>query len=157
MKIIGKPTINPVLFYSGKIAGYITWILLLLSIVHLIRIQAYSVALSEYFAYLLLAIGLVLSIISMKDLGNSTTLGLPITATALKKGGLYKISRNPMYLGFNLVTIASMIFQLHIIIAIMGIYSIAVYHLIILAEEKYLEKQFGKDYIEYKQQVRRYL
>jgi len=32
MEVIGKPTINPLLFYSGKISGYIVWILFLFSI-----------------------------------------------------------------------------------------------------------------------------
>ena len=30
MKIIGKTTIHPFFFYTGKIAGYAAWVLLLL-------------------------------------------------------------------------------------------------------------------------------
>jgi len=30
MDIIGKPTIKPFLFYTGKISGYITWLILIL-------------------------------------------------------------------------------------------------------------------------------
>ncbi len=31
MDLIGKTTINPVLFYTGKISGYITWIIYVLT------------------------------------------------------------------------------------------------------------------------------
>jgi len=32
MELIGKSTINPLVFYTGKISGYITWIVLILSL-----------------------------------------------------------------------------------------------------------------------------
>jgi protein-S-isoprenylcysteine O-methyltransferase Ste14 len=38
-----------------------------------------------------------------------------------------------------------------------GIYSIVVYHLIIIGEEKFLEKAFREAYLEYKKKVRRYI
>ena len=30
MDIIGKTTIHPIFFYSGKISGYLTWIVMIL-------------------------------------------------------------------------------------------------------------------------------
>jgi protein-S-isoprenylcysteine O-methyltransferase Ste14 len=39
----------------------------------------------------------------------------------------------------------------------MGLYSIFVYHLIIKAEERFLEQRFGDDFIKYKSVTRRYL
>ena len=157
MRIIGKPTIHPVLFFTGKIAGYITWIFLLLSITRIVEIGHNSIIFTEYLSYSLFALGLLLSIISTINLGRSTTLGLPTEKTNFKKGGLYKVSRNPMYLGFDLLTLASIIFHMNVIIALMGTYSIFIYHTIILGEEKYLERQFGKEYMEYKARIRRYL
>ena len=62
-----------------------------------------------------------------------------------------------MYLGFDLLTLASIIFHINIVIALMGIYSLLIYHTIILGEEKYLERTFGEEYIKYKAQTRRYL
>jgi protein-S-isoprenylcysteine O-methyltransferase Ste14 len=62
-----------------------------------------------------------------------------------------------MYMGFNLLTISSMIYSMHIIIFLSGIFSIIVYHLIILAEEQFLEDRFGFEYANYKKKIRRYL
>jgi protein-S-isoprenylcysteine O-methyltransferase Ste14 len=101
--------------------------------------------------------GLIIIVISCINLGNSNRLGLPVGNTKLKVTGLYKLSRNPMYLGFNLLTISSVIFTLNIVTALMGIYSILIYHFIILAEEKFLEERFGSEYIEYKKRVGRYI
>jgi protein-S-isoprenylcysteine O-methyltransferase Ste14 len=154
VELIGKTSINPFLFYSGKIAGYLTWIAFIFSLFHgnfkesLIKT---SLSLVIFFS------GLIISFISILDLGKSTRLGLPIEKTFLKTNGLYNISRNPMYVGFNLMTIASVIFTLNWIISILGIYSILIYHLIILAEENFLSSRFDEDYKNYKKKIRRYI
>jgi protein-S-isoprenylcysteine O-methyltransferase Ste14 len=62
-----------------------------------------------------------------------------------------------MYLGFNILTIASIVYLGNIFMAAMGVYSILIYHLIITREEKFLETRFGEKYFEYKRNVRRYL
>jgi protein-S-isoprenylcysteine O-methyltransferase Ste14 len=62
-----------------------------------------------------------------------------------------------MYLGINLWTFGAMIFILKFCVILLGVYSIVVYHYIILAEEKFLEARFGDKYLEYKKIVRRYL
>ena len=70
---------------------------------------------------------------------------IPTDNTELKTNGIYSLSRNPMYLGFNLLTISSVIYTLNFVVIILGIYSIIIYHLIILGEEKYLSAQFLGD------------
>jgi protein-S-isoprenylcysteine O-methyltransferase Ste14 len=157
MKLIGKPTVNPMLFYSGKILGYITWILFILCMLNITKIGKREFNYINIVSCMVGLIGLLLIIISLFNLGNSTRLGLPLENTTFKKSGLYKLSRNPMYLGFNFLTISSMIFTGNFVIIVMGIYSILVYHIIIIKEENFLEQRFGKEYIEYKKKVRRYL
>jgi protein-S-isoprenylcysteine O-methyltransferase Ste14 len=157
MDLIGKTTIHPVLFYTGKIAGYCCWILLILSWLNINIILRNTFVLSDYFAIALFLAGLVLVVISLINLGSSTRLGLPTDKTVFKTNGLYKISRNPMYIGFNLWTLSSMIYIFSILVIISGIYSIIVYHFIILSEEKFLENRFGVDYSDFKKKVSRYL
>jgi protein-S-isoprenylcysteine O-methyltransferase Ste14 len=157
MDWIGKTTINPFLFYPGKIAGYFTWIVLLLMFFKINLVERISSSYSEYFSYATLVTGLFFVVFSLINLGRSTRLGLPSENTVLKTYGLYRICRNPMYLGFNLLTISSMTYTLNIWVIFCGLYSIFVYHLIILGEEKFLESRFGQYYINYKRRVRRYL
>ena len=157
INIIGKAPINPILFYSGKIAGYITWILLILSLLGINVIDKISFGYNKYISLIFLIVGLLLTIISLFNLGRSTRFGLPFETTKLKTNGLYKICRNPMYLGLNSLTISAMIYSLNIWIILLGLYSLIVYHLIIRREEVFLENRFGLEYTNYKKMVRRYL
>jgi len=157
MELIGKTTINPIIFYSGKIAGYFTWIIFSLIPFGFHLFDKNKILFNQYLSIIILLIGLTFATISLINLGKSTRLGLPSKDTQLKKTGLYKYSRNPMYVGFNLITISVMIYTLHWVIIILGIYSLIVYHLIIKGEEKFMIQRFGDEYMKYKQKVRRYL
>jgi len=159
MDLIGKTTINPFLFYSGKISGYITWIALILLFTNnnYFEIERGKYIIQLYLSYMFTGFALLLILNSLMNLGKSTRLGLPNTDTKLKTSGIYRISRNPMYLGFNLLTISSMIYTSNIIIIALGLYSIVVYHLIIKAEENFLEDRFGNEFIKFKTKTRRYL
>jgi protein-S-isoprenylcysteine O-methyltransferase Ste14 len=157
MEIMGKPTLNPFIFYTGKISGYVVWLAMLLSLLRINFIEKFSYGYNDYVSFVLLIPGLILIAISLINLGSSVRFGLPVKMTKFKTNGLYKISRNPMYLGFALITIASMIYMLNLIVIVLGIYSLTIYHLIVLAEEKFLEKRFGSEYSNYLKKVRRYL
>lgn len=157
LKLIGKAPIHPMFFYSGKILGYITWVLFLFYIFNIYKISRHSFEFLIILSYILAGIGLIMAITSLINLGRSTRLGLPSENTNFKSNGLYKLSRNPMYLGFDFFTLSSIIFFGNIFITIIGIYSIVIYHFIIMGEEKYLEQRFGNKYIEYRKKVRRYI
>ncbi len=157
MKIIGREPIHPVLFYSGKGSGYITWVLFLLSSLGVIDIGRNPIKELIWLSYLGLLLGLCLSMISIVNLGSSTRLGLPTDKTQLKTHGLYRWSRNPMYFAFNLITISSTVYHANILVAAMGIFSILIYHIIIQAEERYMNDEFGLPYQDYKSRVRRYI
>lgn len=155
--LVGTTPIHPVLFYTGKISGYITWALLFLGIFGLHIFEKNTLDWTDYLSYIFLVFGLIFSVISIINLGESTRLGLPVDNTTLKTNGLYRFSRNPMYVGFDFLTIAAMLYTFNIWIVLLGLYSIFVYHLIILGEEKFLKKRFDRDYQEFQQRVNRYL
>ena len=155
LNIVGSTTINPILFYSGKISGYVIWVILISSIFTANNIGKLSPV--EITAVILLSIGLIFIIVSLINLGRSTRLGIPNEHTEFKTRGLYTISRNPMYLGFDMLSIAAILFVHSWTVAVLGLYSLFIYHIIILAEEKYLTNRFTEKYLEYKKAVRRYL
>jgi protein-S-isoprenylcysteine O-methyltransferase Ste14 len=157
MELIGKTTINPVLFFSGKISGYLTWIILGISFLKINIVHVNSWGYNKDIAFVILSFGFFAVVLSSINLGRSTRLGLPSNDTQLKTNGIYKISRNPMYLGFNLLTISSIIYMLNPIVSLFGIYSIIIYHFIIIGEERFLETRFGTAYLDFKKRVRRYL
>jgi protein-S-isoprenylcysteine O-methyltransferase Ste14 len=156
MNIIGKTTIHPVFFYSGKISGYMVWIQFFSSSFPFTDFWHPSFGYIKIFSYISVCLGLILIILSLIHLGRSTRLGLPTEKTALKTNGLYRFSRNPMYLGFDLLTLGSILYLANWLIFFAGIYSIVIYHFIILGEEKFLAQRFGSDYAAYQDKVRRY-
>ena len=157
MELLGKTTINPIIFYTGKISGFITWAFLFLMLFGIELINKKIIYFNNYFAASILFIGFIFIVISLINLGKSTRVGLPQEDTTLKTTGIYKISRNPMYVGVHLITIASMVYILHWIIIVLGIFSLITYHLIIKGEESFLTKRFGEEYKQYKSRVRKYL
>ncbi len=155
VKLIGKAPINPAIFYSGKIAGYALWIALMVAMINAPAVSEWSI--SKQLALLLTSLSLILALVSLMNLGAATRLGLPQESTRLKTNGLYRMSRNPMYLGFNLLTLSAILFIASFMVFLLGIYSIFTYHLIIQAEESFLEARFGEKYCAYKKRVRRYI
>lgn len=81
-----------------------------------------------------------------------------VPSTALVTQGPYRLTRNPMYLGLALVYagVASW-FQLSWGLLLLPVVLILVYYLVIVREERYLERKFGEAYVKYKAQVRRWL
>lgn len=157
MELIGKAAIHPLLFYSGKVCGYVTWILTILAWAGVDILYGARLVGMRPLALALWGAGLLLSAISILHLGSSTRLGLPATLTAFKTHGIYRFSRNPMYLGFDLLTLGAIVYHLHVVVAILGMYSIVIYHFIIRGEEKFLHERFGAEYLDYMSRVRRYM
>ena len=83
----------------------------------------------------------------------------PHTPTnALYTGGIFRITRNPIYLGFLIaqVVVAIKLNNLYVILFI-PIVLWVLNKWVIEPEEIYLEKLFGQKYLKYKQKVRRWL
>ena len=153
---LGSPTIHPVLFYIGKVALFTSWGYLLVNAILVMSGKPSLYLLYMLPAAVLATIGSFFLIVAFHDLGDSLRVGLPGEETTLKTTGIYRFSRNPIYVGVDLIAIASVLFIpviLNIFCALMGI---VVHHLIILSEEKFLEGRFGEDWQKYKRRTRRY-
>ena len=153
---MGKTTVHPVLFITGKLAGYFTWIVLILMYLNINILNRIPFLYSDIISYTIALTGLAFVVLSLINLGFSTRIGLPQKETVLKTKGVYKFTRNPMYLGIHLWTVAAIVYSLNVIIILAGIFSFITYHFIILGEEKFLQNRFGQEYLDYKQKVPRY-
>ncbi len=79
-------------------------------------------------------------------------------SSALVTGGIYRITRNPMYLGLALVYAALALFaDSPATLLLLAPVLVAVRYGVIGREERYLEALFGQDYRDYKARVRRWL
>ena len=79
-------------------------------------------------------------------------------ATSLVVSGVFKYSRNPMYLGliFLQLSLGILLSMVHIMLMCIFTYIIFKYY-VIKPEEKYLSSKFGDDYNDYKSKVRRWI
>lgn len=103
------------------------------------------------------ALGTVTFITAMLTMQDSWRAGIPEKdSTSLVTRGIYRISRNPVFLGFDLIYIGIGISFFNIILLVVSIVGIVMMHLQILEEEKFLVEAFGTGYEEYRKQVGRY-
>lgn len=103
-----------------------------------------------YAALLIYSLGMVLYIISIIDYARPDENGANLK-------GLYKVSRNPMYVayfiyftGCALLTKSLLLFILLLIFQLSS-------HWIIISEERWCVEKFGAQYISYMKRVRRYI
>ena len=90
------------------------------------------------------------------------TAGTPVPGnkptTVIVRTGPYRFSRNPIYLAFSIfqLGIASWVNSLWLIATLMAAVALMA-SVVIPREERYLERRFGADYLDYKRSVRRWL
>lgn len=107
----------------------------------------------------MLIVSLFFSITSLRTFFQSkNTLILVKPASSLQTNGIYKISRNPMYLGLTFVYIGlTFLIGNWWNIILFPLLILIIQEYIIKREEKYLERAFAQGYLDYKLKVRRWL
>lgn len=71
--------------------------------------------------------------------------------------GLYRISRNPMYIAYFIYFLGCVLLtQSWILLGLLIVFQLSA-HWIILSEERWCIKKFGEEYLKYMSRVRRYL
>lgn len=94
--------------------------------------------------------GMVLLTVSVADFSAPSENGF-------NRNGIYKLSRNPMYIAYFIFFIGCvLITQSPILLAFVLLFQIST-HWIIISEERWCIEQFGKEYLEYMENVRRYI
>jgi protein-S-isoprenylcysteine O-methyltransferase Ste14 len=101
--------------------------------------------------------GFLLLLAGRLELGSSFRIGRPREHTEMQTGGLFRLSRNPMYLGVFSTLTASVIYTMNPVVLVVTALVILAHHRIVLAEEEHLQATFGEVYLAYCRQVRRYL
>ena len=95
------------------------------------------------------------AVITMRD---SWRAGIPSEEkTELVSDGIYKYSRNPAFLGFDLMYVGILLAYFNFLLLPFTILTVVTLHLQILQEEKYLSDAFGREYEEYRGHTSRYL
>jgi len=96
-----------------------------------------------------LALGAVLCAVSVVNFAKPTE-------TGFHRNGLYRFSRNPMYVGYFFYFLGCVLLTRSLLLlAALVAFQVSA-HWIILSEERWCAAQFGQQYTAYKAKVRRY-
>lgn len=107
----------------------------------------------------LIAGAVILALTAEIHFVRAGTSALPFRpTTAVVRGGPYRFTRNPMYVGLALLYVGlTLIVGYAWPLAGLPLAVLAVDRFVIPREERYLEKKFGEPYQRYRQSVRRWL
>jgi protein-S-isoprenylcysteine O-methyltransferase Ste14 len=106
-----------------------------------------------------IVLGVYISVVAEKSFRDARTTVTPFAESSiLVTNGMYRISRNPMYLGFILILIGIAIMMRSLTpFAIIPVFLVVIEKRFVTTEERMLAEKFGRQYTDYKRKTRRWL
>lgn len=108
--------------------------------------------------------GIVIGIIGVIFFASATItmktswrVGIPEEKTTLITNGIYNWSRNPAFVGFDLLYLSICLMFFNIPLVLVSVWAAVMLHLQILQEENHMYRMFGREYETYKKHTLRYL
>jgi len=147
----GVITIPPIIYLVGILLG------LMIHYIYPIGFLSESISTWSGVLLLLMAIPIVLfAVLAFKRAETPIDVNKPTTGIVIY--GIYRLSRNPMYvsLAFVYLGIACWVNSLWILMFMVPVL-VVVNQGIIKREEQYLVQKFGDEYLRYKSEVRRWI
>lgn len=174
-----KDGINPFVLGKGKkgfqkiieylfIVGLLVWTYEIITSLFCINVHIIPVPfinniiidniIMEYIGVIIIVIGYIIFVLSLIAFGNSWRIGIDKNNPGkLVQSGIFSITRNPIFVYMDLYYIGTAMINPNLFFIIFALIVIIGLHYQILLEEKYLESKYGREYLEYKGKVRRYL
>tara|TARA_B100000214_G_C23736636_1_gene521324 strand:+ start:268 stop:711 length:444 start_codon:yes stop_codon:yes gene_type:complete len=125
------------------------------------KIDLINIPFQLQISFFILSIGLLIFLYPVLQFIKSKTTVDPIKFKKVNKlvtSGIFKYSRNPMYLGMLMVVLSTSIFYLNIFsILTPFLFIFWINKFQIKREEAFLTEKFGKEYLSYKNKTRKWL
>ena len=139
-----------------KITTYLVPVIQILSIV--LYSGTVHIAL-QIIGVIVTALGVLAFITSVVQMKDNWRAGVQREEkTSLVTTGIYSISRNPAFLGFDLMYIGILLSFFNWYLFLATTFALVFFHLqIVNVEEEFLIEAFGEEYLEYKKKVCRYM
>ena len=152
----GKP--KDKVFYTELILKIATYAVVAVEVISIFCVKSKMPLAVAVLGMVLGIVGDVIFALAVITMKNSWRAGIAQNdKTEMVTNGIYQISRNPAFLGFDLVYLGILLMFFNRVLLIFSVFAAVMLHLQILQEEKYLPQVFGTDYLEYKEMVGRYL
>ena len=114
---------------------------------------------SRIVGILLVALAVLILVLAFRAFNQAKTNLEPWKPTiAIVSDGVFRFSRNPIYLAFTLFYLgATCLFNSLWLLALLVPVLLLMHYSVIAREESYLENKFGAEYSDYKRRVRRWI
>ncbi len=151
----GKKGLVKMIELALKVVTYLVPVVEVISIINNYSSMPLGV---RWLGMVLAVIGDAVFIISVLTMRDSWRAGVPENdKTELVTDGIYRYSRNPAFLGFDLVYIGILLMFFNTGLFEITLLVILLLHLqIVNVEEDFLIATFGQEYVDYRKKVRRY-
>lgn len=106
-------------------------------------------------SFIMQSFALVLFYISKRTMGKAWSTNIDSSQDMMIQSGIYKYSRNPVYVAYHLAFL-SLVFQSWFQLIAYCLFTLC-FHVLILEEELWLKQTFGVQFEQYKKHTRRYL
>ena len=125
------------------------------------KIDLIHIPFQNLISFIILSFGILILLNPVLKFKKSKTTINPIKFKKVNKlvtSGIYKYSRNPMYLGLLMIVISSSIFYLNLYSILTPLFFyLWINRFQIKREEIFLKDKFGKEYLSYKNNTRRWI
>jgi protein-S-isoprenylcysteine O-methyltransferase Ste14 len=122
------------------------------------RQEMFHSGMVSWVGVLLCLAGLFLLFLSLVSFGNSFRVGIDQDRPdKLVTTGIFAFSRNPIYVAFGIVLLGQFLLFSNWILLVYMIAAAWLFHRQVLREEDYMRNHYGQQYLEYCEQVRRYI
>ncbi|MBN1418529.1 MAG: isoprenylcysteine carboxylmethyltransferase family protein [Planctomycetes bacterium] len=106
---------------------------------------------------LLIAAGAAIRLLAVRSIGKRARVHR-LSAQVLHSSGIYGVVRNPIYVGGILIAAGMcVVLGLFWYLPILTVYLAAIYHLVVLREERFLSDSFGEEFAGYARRVPRWI
>ena len=155
---IGKEKVGFVKFVEITMKVF-TYLVPAVEIVSIILNTSFFAVPVRIVGVLVAVVGVAVFIISVLTMRDSWRAGVSKTdKTELVTKGIYKISRNPAFLGFDLMYLGILLMFFNLVLFEVSLFAMLMFHLqIVNVEEEFLLEAFGDEYLRYKKKVCRYI
>lgn len=167
--------INPYVFkntssahdYLGKVSAPITSLIFIVALINLFYPTGLKylapflwleTVVMKYAGLIMIHISVIWIVITQIQMRNSWRVGIDHSVTTeLKTGGLFSVSRNPVFLGMAVSIAGYFLLIPDAITLVVTVTSIILFQVQVRLEEEYLMSKHGETYKQYKLKVRRWL
>ncbi len=136
-----------------------TYLLIILQIISILLYRENTLQTIQIIGIIIETFGVIAFIVSMTEMKDNWRAGVQRQEkTELVTTGIYSVSRNPAFLGFDLMYIGILFAFFNWYLLIATALTVCLFHLqIVNVEEDFLLEAFGEEYLNYRKKVCRYL